>query len=180
MDAEQVPVLIVGAGGGGLSLSLLLLQQGIRPLLIERRADISWYPRARNLNFRTLHGFPSSSRMFARRKIDYRDRQNTESFLLEFCRNALRRLKSQSQPASRLNFRLEATLQEILENGRKKSWQTFGRLRLKLNQFIQRERDFSSRSIAAGRLTFASSISGSYKARSRVVKWGQVSHTCAV
>ena len=25
-------------------------------------------------------------------------------------------------------------------------WQTFGRLRLELNQFIQRERDFSSRS----------------------------------
>ncbi|GCE10070.1 FAD-dependent monooxygenase [Dictyobacter aurantiacus] len=51
---EQVPVLIVGAGGAGLSLSLLLLQQGIRPLLIERRDAISVYPRARNLNFRTL------------------------------------------------------------------------------------------------------------------------------
>lgn len=46
--------------------SLLLLQQGIHPLLIERRADISWYPRARNLNFRTLeisarHSSTSSS-----------------------------------------------------------------------------------------------------------------------
>src|SRR6266508_289349 len=57
MDPEQVPVLIVGAGVGGLSLSLLLLQQGIHPLLIERRADVSWYPRARNLNFRTLEVF---------------------------------------------------------------------------------------------------------------------------
>jgi putative polyketide hydroxylase len=57
MAPEQVPVLIVGAGGGGLSLSLLLLQQGIRPLLVERRADVSWYPRARNLNFRTLEVF---------------------------------------------------------------------------------------------------------------------------
>jgi 2-polyprenyl-6-methoxyphenol hydroxylase-like FAD-dependent oxidoreductase len=49
--------LIVGAGAAGLSLSLLLLQQGIHPLLIERRADISIYPRARNLNFRTLEVF---------------------------------------------------------------------------------------------------------------------------
>lgn len=54
MTQEHVPVLIVGAGGAGLSLSLLLLQQGIHPLLIERRSDISIYPRARNLNFRTL------------------------------------------------------------------------------------------------------------------------------
>jgi len=57
MTQEHVPVLIVGAGGAGLSLSLLLLQQGIQPLLIERRADISVYPRARNLNFRTLEVF---------------------------------------------------------------------------------------------------------------------------
>ncbi len=28
----------------------------------------------------------------------------------------------------------------------RKSWQTFGRLRLELDQFIQRERDFSRRS----------------------------------
>ena len=54
MAQEHVPVLIVGAGGAGLSLSLLLLQQGIHPLLIERRSGISWVPRARNLNFRTL------------------------------------------------------------------------------------------------------------------------------
>ncbi|TAM94092.1 MAG: FAD-binding protein, partial [Chitinophagaceae bacterium] len=48
---EQVPVLIVGAGSAGLSLSLLLLQQGIQSILIEKRRDISWVPRARNLNF---------------------------------------------------------------------------------------------------------------------------------
>lgn len=54
MTQEHVPVLIVGAGGAGLSLSLLLLQQGIHPLLIERRSAISVNPRARNLNFRTL------------------------------------------------------------------------------------------------------------------------------
>src|SRR5258708_1557498 len=54
MSQEHVPVLIVGAGGAGLSLSLLLHQQGIASLLIERRLDTSWYPRARSLNFRTL------------------------------------------------------------------------------------------------------------------------------
>src|SRR5581483_3808668 len=51
---EHMPVLIVGAGGAGLSLSLLLHQQGISSVLIERRTDTSWYPRARSLNFRTL------------------------------------------------------------------------------------------------------------------------------
>src|SRR5260370_12770446 len=54
MRQEHVPVLIVGAGGAGLSVSLLLHQQGISSLLIERRTDTSWYPRARSLNFRTL------------------------------------------------------------------------------------------------------------------------------
>lgn len=57
MAQEHTPVLIVGAGGAGLSLSLLLHQQGIPSVLIERRSDISWYPRARNLNFRTLEVF---------------------------------------------------------------------------------------------------------------------------
>ena len=54
---ERVPVLIVGAGGAGLSLSLLLRQQGIASVLIEQRPDVSWYPRARNLNFRSLEVF---------------------------------------------------------------------------------------------------------------------------
>ena len=57
MAQEQVSVLIVGAGGAGLSLSLLLRQQGIESLLIERRTDVSWYPRARTLNFRTMEVF---------------------------------------------------------------------------------------------------------------------------
>src|SRR2546430_6775320 len=39
MVQKHLPVLIVGAGGAGLSLSLLLLQQGIPSLLIERRSD---------------------------------------------------------------------------------------------------------------------------------------------
>src|SRR5215467_12911216 len=57
MVQKHIPVLIVGAGGAGLSLSLLLLQQGITSLVIERRSGISWVPRARNLNFRTLEVF---------------------------------------------------------------------------------------------------------------------------
>ena len=57
MAQEYVPVVIVGAGGAGLSLSLLLRQQGIPSLVIERRSGISWVPRARNLNFRTLEIF---------------------------------------------------------------------------------------------------------------------------
>jgi putative polyketide hydroxylase len=88
MDPEQVPVLIVGAGGGGLSLSLLLLQQGIHTLLIERRADVSWYPRARNLNFRSLEVFrglglsddihaagAQVSRIFARQHLASREQK---------------------------------------------------------------------------------------------------------
>ena len=54
---ERVPVLIVGAGAAGLSLSLLLRQQGVASVLVERRPDVSWFPRARNLNFRTLEVF---------------------------------------------------------------------------------------------------------------------------
>jgi putative polyketide hydroxylase len=55
----HVPVLIVGAGAAGLSMSLFLLQQGIPFLLIERRSEVSWVPRARNLNFRTLEALRS-------------------------------------------------------------------------------------------------------------------------
>jgi len=54
---HRVPVLIVGAGGAGLSLALLLQQQGIGSVLVERRGEVAWYPRARNLNFRTLEVF---------------------------------------------------------------------------------------------------------------------------
>lgn len=55
MTQEHVPVVIVGAGAAG--LTLLLCQQGISSVLLERRPDVSWYPRARNLNFRTLEVF---------------------------------------------------------------------------------------------------------------------------
>ena len=54
---ERVPVLIVGAGAAGLSLSLLLRQQGIGSVLVEQRADVPGIRGARNLNFRTLEVF---------------------------------------------------------------------------------------------------------------------------
>jgi putative polyketide hydroxylase len=54
MAAEQLPTLIVGAGGGGLAAALLLLQQDLPAVVVERRSGISWIPRARNINFRTL------------------------------------------------------------------------------------------------------------------------------
>lgn len=54
---ESVPVLIVGAGGAGLALSLLLRQQRMLSMVVERRSDVSWVPRARNLNFHTLEVF---------------------------------------------------------------------------------------------------------------------------
>ncbi len=57
MAQERVPILIVGAGAAGLTLSLLLQQQGIPSLLVERRPAIAWYPRARNHNFRTMEVF---------------------------------------------------------------------------------------------------------------------------
>lgn len=57
MKREQFSAVIVGAGAGGLSLALLLIQQGIKPLLVERRENVSWYPRARNLNLRSLEVF---------------------------------------------------------------------------------------------------------------------------
>jgi putative polyketide hydroxylase len=54
MTAEQLPTLIVGAGGAGLAAALLLLQQDLPAVVVERRDGISWIPRARNINFRTL------------------------------------------------------------------------------------------------------------------------------
>jgi putative polyketide hydroxylase len=54
MTAKHVPVLIVGAGAGGLATSALLAQHGIRSLLVEKRREVFIYPKARNLSFRSL------------------------------------------------------------------------------------------------------------------------------
>jgi putative polyketide hydroxylase len=48
------PVLVVGAGAGGLSTSTLLAHHGIQSLLVDRRREIFVYPKARNLTFRSL------------------------------------------------------------------------------------------------------------------------------
>lgn len=53
-DVTRVPVLIVGAGAGGLTTAALLAKRGIRSLLIEKRREVFIYPKARNLSFRSL------------------------------------------------------------------------------------------------------------------------------
>ena len=50
----HVPVLVVGAGVGGLATSALLAKQGVRSLLVEKRREVFIYPKARNLSFRSL------------------------------------------------------------------------------------------------------------------------------
>jgi putative polyketide hydroxylase len=54
MDVTRVPVLVVGAGVGGLTTSALLAKHGVRSLLVEKRREVFIYPKARNLNFRSL------------------------------------------------------------------------------------------------------------------------------
>jgi putative polyketide hydroxylase len=54
MDVRPTPVLIVGAGVGGLATSALLAKHRIPSLLVERRREVFIYPKARNLSFRTL------------------------------------------------------------------------------------------------------------------------------
>lgn len=52
--AKDVPVLIVGAGAGGLTMSASLAKHGVRSLVVEKRPEIFRYPKARNLSFRSL------------------------------------------------------------------------------------------------------------------------------
>jgi putative polyketide hydroxylase len=54
MNVTHVPVLIVGAGAGGLATSALLAKHGVASLLVEKRREIFIYPKARNLSFRSL------------------------------------------------------------------------------------------------------------------------------
>src|SRR3954451_21335876 len=50
----DIPVLIVGGGPVGLTASLLLSQQGIRSLLVERHPGTAILPKARGVNARTM------------------------------------------------------------------------------------------------------------------------------
>src|SRR5919205_1620780 len=51
---SDIPVLIVGGGPVGLTASLLLSQQGIRSLLVERHPGTAILPKARGINARTM------------------------------------------------------------------------------------------------------------------------------
>ncbi|MEI0735977.1 FAD-dependent monooxygenase [Paenibacillus sp. JTLBN-2024] len=57
---ETVPVLVVGGSLVGLSFSLLLARQGIRPLVVERHPGTSIHPRVSSLTARTLEIFRSA------------------------------------------------------------------------------------------------------------------------
>ncbi|WP_329172696.1 FAD-dependent monooxygenase [Streptomyces sp. NBC_01477] len=57
MGTVEVPVLIVGGGGTGLSASVFLSDHGVGHLLVERRADTSRLPKAHYLNQRTMGVF---------------------------------------------------------------------------------------------------------------------------
>ncbi len=57
MGAIEVPVLIVGGGGCGLSASVFLSDHGVGHLLVERHADTSKIPKAHYLNQRTMEIF---------------------------------------------------------------------------------------------------------------------------
>ena len=54
MPATRYPVLIVGAGAVGLAASTLLAHHGVQSLTIEKRREVFVYPKARNLNYRSL------------------------------------------------------------------------------------------------------------------------------
>src|SRR5512138_3508906 len=54
MHEEEVPVLIVGGGGAGLTASMLLARQGVEHLLISARPGTSELPKAHVLNQRAM------------------------------------------------------------------------------------------------------------------------------
>lgn len=54
MNGPRIPVLIIGAGAGGLATSALLGKHGVPSVLVEKRREVFIYPKARNLSFRSL------------------------------------------------------------------------------------------------------------------------------
>src|SRR5438445_13840667 len=57
MDQVEVPVLIVGGGGAGLTASMLLSSMGVPSRLVSRYAGTSILPKAHVLNQRTMEIF---------------------------------------------------------------------------------------------------------------------------
>lgn len=57
---ETVPVLVVGGSLVGLSLSLFLARQGIKPLVVERHPGTAIHPRVSSLTARTMEIFRSA------------------------------------------------------------------------------------------------------------------------
>lgn len=57
MKEIDIPVLIVGGGGCGLSMSIFLSDLGVESLTIERNAETTDHPRAHILNTRTMEIF---------------------------------------------------------------------------------------------------------------------------
>jgi putative polyketide hydroxylase len=58
-DPIETPVLIVGGGPAGLSLSIGLSRAGVRSLLVERHPGTSIHPKARGVNVRAMEIFAS-------------------------------------------------------------------------------------------------------------------------
>ncbi|MFJ3923125.1 FAD-dependent monooxygenase [Streptomyces sp. NPDC090022] len=54
---EEVPVLIVGGGPVGLTARALLERWGVRALLVEKRTELSPFPRSRLVNVRSMEVF---------------------------------------------------------------------------------------------------------------------------
>lgn len=54
MNTMEVPVLIVGGGPAGLTMSLLLSRHGVASLLVEKHAGSSPLPRARGIHARAM------------------------------------------------------------------------------------------------------------------------------
>ncbi|KAG0621180.1 hypothetical protein M758_4G275400 [Ceratodon purpureus] len=55
--ARPLPVLIVGAGPAGLTLSILFSQYGVASLVVDKRRRLSEHPQAHFLNNRTMEIF---------------------------------------------------------------------------------------------------------------------------
>jgi putative polyketide hydroxylase len=57
MHDLRVPVLVVGGGPVGLCMAVFLRRHGVQTLLVEKRADMSFLPRAPGLQARTMELF---------------------------------------------------------------------------------------------------------------------------